>query len=223
MPKNYDKEPEKWITVNGVHVPIFKGESEKDISNKIKEMAGVKKEKNEPATYNAKSFEVEAKRQGLKLDADDIEDYVSSSYGNTRLGDKISRFIDNCPDGMKVGDEELYRGMYFDNKKEFDDFIKNHAEGKILESRRDGLSWTTDKSVAKEFSSEAGDYSVMLVNTDDAKNAISIKNIADTPSSSSEVLYSSSTDFEVVEVERKGNTAILYVTEAVMSKTKYKE
>ena len=167
-------------------------------------------------------FNAEAKKQKIDITSEDIDEYVTSSYGANSLGDKISKFIDNAPEDIKVGDEEIYRGLYFNSKKELDNFINKHKQGSILESRRDGLSWTTDKSVAQEFSSNASDYSVLLVNSDDAKNAIHIKNISDTPSSSSEVLYSSSTDFEIEEVEMKGNTAILYVTESVMSKRKYK-
>jgi uncharacterized protein YukJ len=84
------------------------------------------------------------------------------------------------------------------------------------------LSWTIDKDVADQFSKGTSEYSVTLVNDDDAKNAISISGISDTPSSSSEVLYSSSSDFEITDVEYHGNHATVYVTEAVMSKRKYK-
>lgn len=192
-------EPKKWITVNGNHIPIFE------------------EVKHKSTTYDRELFDKEAKRQGLKLTSDDIDEYVEASYGATQLGDKISKFIDNAPDDMKIGDEILYRGLYFNSEEEMKDFI----EAGVIKSRRDGLSWTTDKDVADVFSKDAGDYSVTLVNDDDAKNAISIKDISDTPSSSSEVLYSSSTDFEIVDVEFEGNHATVYVTEAVISKKKY--
>lgn len=165
----------------------------------------------------AEEFNKEAKRQGIDISSDDIEEYVESSYGGTKLGDKISKLIDHAPDDMKVGDKPLYRGLYFNGEKEMRDFIER---GRVV-SRRDGLSWTTDKDIAEVFSKDASDYSVVLVNEDDAKNAISIKGIADTPQSSSEVLYSSSTDFDIMDVEYEGTHAIVYVTESVMSKRKY--
>ena len=187
-----------------------------------KERRGMKEEKetifnDEKLVYDRDSFDKEAERQGLDLTAYDIDDYVESSYGAKQLGDKISKFIDNAPEEMKIGDETLYRGLYFNSEKEMKDFLDQN----VIQSRRDGLSWTTDKEVADAFSKEASDYSVTLINEDDAKNAISIKNISDTPSSSSEVLYSSSTDFEIIDIEFDGNHATVYVTEAAVSKKKY--
>lgn len=167
-------------------------------------------------------FNAEAKRQGVKLKADDVDEYVASSYGAYSLADKISQFIDNAPEEMKVEAREIYRGLSFESKRDFDRFVADHQEGDLLETRRDGLSWTTDESVAEDFSVNASDYSVVLVNEDESRNAISISNISDTQASSSEVLYSSSTDFEVVEVKRMGNVAYIYVTEAPISKIKYK-
>lgn len=230
------KEIKRWITVNGNHIPIYEGESQADIQERINDMTGSHDKKdvkvgnkkvevhknNKLKQYDADTFDAECKKQGLDLSSSDIEEYVESSYGGVQLGDKVSKFIDNCPDEMKVGDDVIYRGLYFNDKNEFDNFIKKHSEGQILESRRDGLSWSKSKEIADVFSKEAGDYYVTLVNEDDAKNAISIKDIADTMVSSEEVLYSSSTDFEVTEVEVEGNHATLYVTEAVMSKRKYK-
>lgn len=225
------KEIKKWITVNGNHIPIYDGQSKEEAVKNFMDKKSDKKsvtvkdkkvEVHKKNTYDSNSFNAEAKKQGLDLTSDDIEEYVESSYGGVQLGDKVSKFIDNCPDNMKVGDDVIYRGLYFNDKSEFDNFIKKHTEGQILESRRDGLSWSKSKEIADVFSKEAGDYYVTLVNEDDAKNAISIKDIADTMVSSEEVLYSSSTDFEVTEVEVEGNHATIYVTEAVMSKRKYK-
>jgi len=226
-----------WITVNGQHIPIMEGQSKKEAVDKAlanqkrvddeedrkqKQISASKKEADEKNgkknEYDRDSFDDEAKRQGIKLTSDDIDEYVGSSYGAYQLGDKISKFIDNAPDNMKVGDETLYRGLYFNNKQEMKDFIDQG----IIKSRRDGLSWTIDKDVADQFSKGTSEYSVTLVNDDDAKNAISISGISDTPSSSSEVLYSSSSDFEITDVEYHGNHATVYVTEAVMSKRKYK-
>lgn len=231
-----DKEVKKWITINGVHVPIFEGQSKDEVvknfidkhedngekktdSVKVgkKDVEVHKTESKKATTYDRDSFDKEAERQGLDLTSDDIDEYVEASYGARELGDKISEFIDNAPQDMKVGDDVLYRGLYFNSEDEMRDFI----EAGMVTSRRDGLSWTTDKEVADVFSREASDYSVTLVNDDDAKNAISIKDISDTPSSSSEVLYSSSTDFEIIDVEFEGTHATVYVTEAVRSKQKY--
>lgn len=239
------KEIKRWITVEHNHIPIYEGESRQDVKERIGDVIdshhedktekktkydsgdinikGKKVEVHKKPVYTAESFNTEAKKQGLDLTSADIEDYVTSSYGGVDLGDKVSKFIDNCPDDMKVGDEPIYRGLYFEGKDDFDKFIREHSEGDILETRRDGLSWSKNREVADVFSRESGDYYVTLVNEDDAKNAISIKDIADTPGmSSDEVLYSSSTDFEVTDVEVEGNHATLYVTEAVMSKKKYK-
>lgn len=232
-----EREVKQWITVNGQHVPIMEGQSKAaavkaaiakqtnaDADKKDKQIAANERQANEKNDkyVTREQFDAEAKKQGIKLTSDDIDEYVASSYGANALGDKISKFIDDAPDSMKIGDAAIYRGLSFNSKTELDAFINSHKEGAILESRRDGLSWTTDKNVAKDFSSNASKYSVTLVNEDDAKNAIPIKNISDTPSSSSEVLYSSSTDFEVMEVEREGNQIIMYVTEAPVSKQKYK-
>lgn len=224
------KEVKQWITINGNHVPIYEGQTKAEVVKQFEEEhkdtksvkvgkkdVEVRKDEKKSNVYDRDSFDKEAERQGLKLTSDDVDEYVEASYGAIGLGDKISKFIDNAPDDMKVGDETLYRGLYFNSQKEMDDFI---ATG-LIRSRRDGLSWTTDESVADVFSKDAGEYSVTLVNDDDAKNAISIKDISDTPSSSSEVLYSSSTDFEIVDVEYKGNHATIYVTEYVQSKKKY--
>jgi len=234
------KEVKQWITVNGQHIPIMEGQTKAeavkkaiskqvndDADKKEKQIAANKKEADKlngkkSDDITAEQFNKEAKRQGIDISAEDIEEYVTSSYGGVQLGDKISKLIDNAPEEMKVHDKETYRGMYFNSKAEYEDFIRKHTEGKILESRRDGLSWTTDKKIAEEFSSGAGKYSVILVDSDDVKNAISIKGFADTPVSSSEVLYSSSQDFEIEEVKKTGNKAIIYVTAAVMSKRKYK-
>jgi len=240
------KEVKQWITVEGNHVPIFEGQSKKEaVSNFMKHVENVNKDedkkekqiqanKKEADRLNGKKndgikhmtadeFNKEAKRQGIDISSEDIEEYVTSSYGGVQLGDKISKLIDNAPEEMKIHDKETYRGMYFNSKAEYEDFLRKHTEGKILESRRDGLSWTTDKKIAEEFSSGAGDYSVILIDGDDDKNAISIRGFADTPVSSSEVLYSSSQDFEIEEVQRKGNKAIIYVTAAAFSKRKYKD
>ena len=239
------KEVKQWITVNGQHVPIFEGQSKQDAIDKaLKHQKNVDKDedkkekqiqanKKEADRLNGKKsdgikhmtadeFNREAKRQGIDISSEDIEEYVTSSYGGVQLGDKISKLIDNAPEEMKVHDKETYRGMYFNSKTEYEDFIRKHTEGKILESRRDGLSWTTDKKIAEEFSSGSGEYSVILVDSDDVKNVISIKGFADTPVSSSEVLYSSSQDFEVEEVKKTGNSAVIYVTAAAFSKRKYK-
>lgn len=196
--------------------------------NKQEEQPAEKPQKKEEEPKQIKSFptrsdfNAEAKRQGIKLKADDVDEYVASSYGAYSLADKISQFIDDAPEEMKVEATEIYRGLSFDSKRDFDRFVADHQEGDLLETRRDGLSWTTDESVAEDFSVNASDYSVVLVNEDESRNAISISNISDTQASSSEVLYSSSTDFEVVEVKRMGNVAYIYVTEAPISKRKYK-
>ena len=212
------KDEEVWRTSeNGKH---YKIETETgEIKTGLGELNGKVAKKAFALTVS--DFEKEAKRQGSNLTVGDIENYVESSYGARHLGDKISRFIDNAPESMKVQDETVYRGLWFENRWSCLDFIDEHSEGSTIVSRQDGLSWTTDMNVAKEFSENASDYSVMLINEDKKKNAISISNIADTPASSSEVLYSSSTDFKVKRVEIKGNTAYLYVTEAEKNK-KYK-
>lgn len=171
---------------------------------------------------NRNNFDAVARSVNSTLTVEDIDEYVTSSYGNYSLGDKISRFIDKLPDNLKLQDEEIYRGLYFESEKELNNFINNHQVGQVIKSRRDGLSWTTDKNIAKEFSSEVSEYSVILINSDDRKNAISIKDISDTFfGSSSEVLYSSTTDFEVQEIEKDGTNIKMYVTEAIMSKEKY--
>lgn len=170
---------------------------------------------------NRDNFDGVAKSLGSKLTVDDIDDYVTSSYGNYELGDRISKLIDKLPEKLKVGDEDVYRGLYFNTEKELNNFVNNHQVGQIITTRRDGLSWTTDKNIAKEFSSNVSDYSVILVNSDDRKNAISIKEISDTLVSSSEVLYSSSTNFEVEEIVTHGTNITMYVTESVYSEEKY--
>lgn len=171
---------------------------------------------------NQETFKKEANRQGSSLTTYDIEEYVASSYGAYALGDKISKFIDNAPEEMKVGDEVVYRGLGFDSKSEYDAFLRKHGIGKVIETRRDGLSWTTDESVAEDFSLNASDYSVIMVCEDEVKNAISISGIADTPQSSSEVLYSNSTDFEVLRIEKKGNFAYVYVKEYLNASKKHR-
>ena len=233
-----------WITVNGQHIPIMEGQSKDEaVKNALGRQEQVKKENDEkqrqidankkqaeeksksedPVKHmTADEFNREAKRQGSDLRSDDIEDYVTSSYGGVELGDKVSKFIDNCPENMKIQDVTTYRGMFFNSQREFDDFMNKHSEGKVLESRRDGLSWTTDRKVADAFSKEQSQYSVTLVNEDKYQNGISIKGFADTPQSSSEVLMSSSQDFDVVDVERNGSSATLYVTARPFLKKKYK-
>jgi hypothetical protein len=57
----------------------------------------------------------EAKRQGIKLKADDVDEYVASSYGASSLADKISPFIDDASGEMRVEAAEIYRGLSFDS------------------------------------------------------------------------------------------------------------
>lgn len=195
------------------------------VKSNLDDLLGDKKENTtiyEPKQFDRDSFDAECKRQGVDADSRVIDDWVDSSYGNKIAGDTISEIIDNAPDDMKVGDETLYRSLWFNSKQEYQDFINSHKAGQVVETRRDGLSWTTDEEVAKVFGQESSDFYVTMVNDDDAKNAIHISNISDTPMPSSEVLYSSSTDFEVVEVEMQGDHAILYVTESPRSRQKYK-
>ena len=231
-----DREPKDWITINGNHIPIYEGQTKAEVVKAFekkhtnekpvkvgKKEVEVRKKKTEHMT--ADDFNKEAERQGIDITSDDIDDYVTSSYGGIDLGDKVSKFIDNAPDDMKVKDKVLYRGLYFNSKQEFENFIKK-ADGHppVIESRRDGLSWSTDESVADVFGKEAGEYSVTLVNEDDEHNAISIKGFADTPGvSSSEVLYSSSSDFEIIDSEVDGKHATLYVTQTPFTKPKYKK
>lgn len=195
---------------------IAANKAEADTRN-VKQSGGIKH-------ITADEFNREAKRQGLNLTSDDIEDYVTSSYGGVGLGDKISKFVDNAPEYMHVhSDKSAYRGLSFNSKQEMDNFIKSHQIGKNLETRRDGLSWSMSENVAKAFSTDNTKNSVILVNEDERRNAISIKGFADTPGiSSEEILYSSSTDFQVVDVENRNGITYMYVTEAPVLRKKYK-
>ena len=158
------------------------------------------------------AFNEEVQRQDYIIDAEVLYEYVASSYGGISMGDRISDFIDNASDKIKYGKGTIYRGLMFSSKKEFDTFIKQHQVGDIIKTRRDGLSWSSDKTVAEEFST-MGAYSIMMVNNDSHKNAIGIENVADTPIPSREVLYSNKVDFKVTKVEKQGNHAVIYVTE----------
>ena len=49
-----ERKVKQWITINGVHVPIFEGESKADAANRFKEKIG-KRNESQPMTQNAKS------------------------------------------------------------------------------------------------------------------------------------------------------------------------
>jgi hypothetical protein len=105
----------------------------------------------------------------------------------------------------------LYRGLMFNSEQELNDFLNSHKEGSTLKTRKDGLSWSANENIASEFSTNASDHSVILVNNDKNRIAMGIKNIADTPISSEEVLYSNKVDFKVKRVERKNGNIYMYV------------
>lgn len=151
----------------------------------------------------------EAKRQGSSLTPWKIEEYVESSYGGYSLGDEISRFIDRAPEALKAGEGTVYRGLAFENRAEYDSFIYTHKPGKAIVTRRAGLSWTSSMEVAEEFSINSGSNAVILINDETVKNAISIQKIADTPNPSRELLFSSSTDFEVTSWQQE--SGVLYM------------
>jgi hypothetical protein len=159
------------------------------------------------------SFMEEASRQGingtnLQLD---LEEYVTSSYGGNNLANRITKFIEEAPRNMMYNKGTLYRGLYFNSKQELDNFINSHKPGDTLNTRTDGLSWTASKDIAKEFSSNSSDYSVVLVNNDTNRIAMGIKNIADTPISSEEVLYSNRVNFTVSKVEKRNGVTYIHV------------
>lgn len=158
-------------------------------------------------------FFQEASRQGFDGNEleERLEEYVASSYGATSLGIDLTRFIENAPKNMMYNDGTLYRGLVFNSQQELDNFLSSHKVGDTLDTRLDGMSWTASESVAQEFSTNAGDYSVVLVNNDTDRIAMGIKNIADTPVSSEEVLYSNRVDFTVNKVEKRGTTTYLHV------------
>ena len=151
----------------------------------------------------------EAKRQGSSLTPWKIEEYVESSYGAYNLGDEISRFIDRAPEALKAGEGTVYRGLAFESRAEYDSFIYTHKPGKAIVTRRAGLSWTSSMEVAEEFSINSGSNAVILINDETVKNAISIQKIADTPNPSRELLFSSSTDFEVTSWQQE--SGVLYM------------
>ncbi len=218
-----------WITKNGVHIPIYgeytvtknepKAKSSKVRKSSAEKIAERKVWRSKEDNHISKrAFESEVQRQHSDLTVEELDEYVTSSYGGIGLGDKVSKFVDNAPETMKYGEGSVYRGLAFGTKEERDNFINND----IIKSRRDGLSWTDDESVAKAFSSEVNDFPVILVNEDDSKNAIGIQKIADTPMMSShELLFSSSTDFEVIDTEEKDGIVYVYTTQVPFLQKKY--
>lgn len=158
-------------------------------------------------------FMTEAERQGINGQdlQDELDDYVTSSYGGVELGDRLSNFIENAPKSMMYDGGTLYRGIYFNSEKELNDFLKQHKVGDTLKTRRDGLSWTASESVAQEFSVNAGDNAVIFVNNDTNRIAMGIKNIADTPISSEEVLWSNKVNFIVSKVETRNGITYIHV------------
>lgn len=160
------------------------------------------------------SFMAEAQRQGIdgKELQDSLEDYVTSSYGGITLGNRLTDFIENAPASMMYNKGTLYRGLMFNSEQELNDFLNSHKEGSTLKTRKDGLSWSANKNIASEFSTNSSEHSVILVNNDKNRIAMGIKNIADTPMiSSEEVLYSNKVDFKVKRVERKNGNIYMYV------------
>ena len=161
-------------------------------------------------SYN--TFMLESQRQGGRVTPETLEDYTAASYGATAMGDTISDFIDNVSDANKYGAGNVYRGLTFNSQQELDAFLNAHPVGSVIQTRRDGISWTSDRSVAEEFSTNASDYAVILVNSDSYKNAIGIENVMDTPIPSHEVLYSNKVNFKVIGATRQGDTIMLHVT-----------
>ena len=156
------------------------------------------------------AFENEIKRQKADITQDELDDYVTSSYGGIDLGNRLSDFIEKAPKSMMYNEGTLYRGLYFNNQRELDNFINSHKVGATLKTRPDGLSWTASENIAKEFSTNISNYAVVLVNNDKNRIAMGIKNIADTPVSSEEVLYSNKVDFTISGVEKKNGITYLY-------------
>lgn len=154
----------------------------------------------------------EANRQGINgSDLQmELEDYVTSSYGGTDLANRLTDFIEKAPKSMMY-DGTLYRGIYFNSQKELDNFLDSHKVGDTLKTRKDGMSWSASEDVAKEFSVNSSDHAVIFVNEDKNRIAMGIKNIADTPVSSEEVLYSNKVDFTVSKVENKNGITYIHV------------
>lgn len=158
-------------------------------------------------------FVREVARQGLDIQdvKNDLEDYMTSSYGGLSLGDRLSDFIEKAPRSMMYNDGTLYRGLWFETQSELDNFLRQHQVGSTLKTRRDGLSWSADESVAQEFSTEVSEHAVILVNNDTNRIAMGIGKIADIPVALDEVLYSNKVDFTVTKVENRGDIHYIYV------------
>lgn len=159
------------------------------------------------------AFMAEAQRQGLNgaaLQAE-LEDYVASSYGGISLGDEISEFIEEAPPELLYNGGTLYRGMTFDNRQDYERFVNSHQIGGTLETRRSSLSWTASENVAEQFSTEVGDYAVVLINNDTDRLALGIQNIADTPITSEEVLWSNQVDFTIKRIEERDGAVYMYI------------
>lgn len=174
-------------------------------------MGGIgKTESNFSYHVSESAFENEVKRQNANITRDELDDYVTSSYGGVNLGNSLSDFIEKAPKSMMYNGGTLYRGLYFNSQRELDSFINSHKVGDTLKTRPDGLSWTASENIAKEFSTNISNYAVVLVNNDKNRIAMGIKNIADTPISSEEVLYSNRVDFTISKVEKKNGVTYLY-------------
>lgn len=107
------KEIKRWITVNGNHIPIYEGESQADIQERINDMTGSHDKKDD-------------KQDNNKIDKDIFKEHAEEYVGGGVDVDKVfdKQELEFIKDNMKTTDKPLYRvedSKYTADKLDIDD------------------------------------------------------------------------------------------------------
>ena len=104
-----ERDIERWVTINGVHIPVFKSSGIKSTVNKNLDdrEKQINNNKKQADKLNKKPASTSRKKKTTKSDVKKLNDLMSSKYNYDTDTDAVEKEINewgkNAPDGTKLG------------------------------------------------------------------------------------------------------------------------
>jgi len=120
------REVEQWITINGVHVPVFKGESKADAAKNFKARSG-KRNANQPITQKGKANakkEYTNARNAAHNASEDKKEKADARFDKAKQKYTEAKEKKVIKSAARTGDKAQRSGVYKEQLKDVQDDIK---------------------------------------------------------------------------------------------------